>query len=141
MKHFQIQLKKTRNGKRNYFLNERGICASHKECDNDENNNNQKIYASMSQISDHDECPSRNFGDSLQLTNYILYPGATIHMTPEVSDFIPGLLQYMDKHIEVTDGHHVTAKQKGQVQIKMCDDNGDAFIATLHSVILAPDIC
>ena len=23
----------------------------------------------------------------------------------------------------------------------MCDDNGDNFIATLHNVILAPDLC
>ena len=39
------------------------------------------------------------------------------------------------------DGHHVTSKQKGQARIKICDDNGDAFIATLHNVILAPDLC
>ena len=39
-------------------------------------------------------------------------------MTPEVSDFIPGSLEDTDKYIEVTDGHHVTAKKKGQVQIK-----------------------
>ena len=47
----------------------------------------------------------------------------------------------MDKYIEVADGHHVTAKQKSQVQIKVCDDNGKPFIATLHNVILAPDVC
>ena len=23
----------------------------------------------------------------------------------------------------------------------MCDDNGDTFIATLHNVLLAPDLC
>ena len=62
-------------------------------------------------------------------------------MTPEVSDFIPGSLKDMDKYIEVTDGHHVTAKQKGQVQIQMCDDTGKSFIATLHNVLLAPDLC
>ena len=44
-------------------------------------------------------------------------------MTPEVSDFIPGSLEDTDKYIEVADGHHVTAKQKGQVRIRMCDDN------------------
>ena len=38
-------------------------------------------------------------------------------------------------------GHHVTAIQKGQVQIKMCDDNKDPFIATLHKVLLEPDLC
>ena len=47
----------------------------------------------------------------------------------------------MDKYIEVADGHHVTAKQKGQVQIQMCDDNGKTFIPTLYNVLLAPDLC
>ena len=58
-------------------------------------------------------------------------------MTPEVSDFITGSLEDTDKYIEVVDGHHATAKQKGQVQIKICDDYGDPFIATLHNVLLA----
>ena len=62
-------------------------------------------------------------------------------MTPEVSNFMPGLLEDTDKHIEVIDGHHVTAKQKGQVKIKVCNNNGDPFIATLHNVILAPYLC
>ena len=62
-------------------------------------------------------------------------------MKPEVSYFIPGSLEDTDKHIEVADGHHVTAKQKFQVKIKMCDDHGDPFIATLHNVLLAPDLC
>ena len=39
------------------------------------------------------------------------------------------------------DGHQVTAKQKGPVRIKIWDNNGDHFIATLHSVLLAPDLC
>ena len=62
-------------------------------------------------------------------------------MTPEVSYFIPGSLEDTDKYIEVTDRHHVTAKQKGQVRIKMCDDNGKPFSTTLNNVILAPDLC
>ena len=62
-------------------------------------------------------------------------------MTPEVSYFIPGSLEDTYKHIEVADRHHVTAKQKGQLHIKMCDNDGDTFIETLHDVILAPDIC
>ena len=91
-------------------------------------------------MSGNDECPSENFGDSSQLTNFILDPGVTFHMTPEISYFIPGSLENMDKHIEVADEHHVTGGGKGQVQIKMCDDNGNPFIATLHNVILAPDL-
>ena len=95
----------------------------------------------MARMSDNDGFPSRGFGDGSQFTNWILDYGETCHMMPEVSDFIPGSLEDTDKHIEVADGHHVTAKQKGQVQIKMCDNNGDAFIATLHNVLLAPDLC
>ena len=44
-------------------------------------------------------------------------------MTPEVLGFLPGSLEDMDKNIEVADGHHVTAKKKGQVRIKMCNYN------------------
>ena len=95
----------------------------------------------MARMSDNDECPSGNFGGSSQLTNFILDSGAMCHMTPEDSDFIPGLLEDTDKHIGVADRHHVTAKQKVQVQIKMCYNNGDPFIATLHNVLLAPDLC
>ena len=56
-------------------------------------------------------------------------------MTPKVSDFISGLLEDTDKHIEVADGHHVMVKQKRQVQIKICDNNGYPFIATLHTIL------
>ena len=54
---------------------------------------------------------------------------------------IPGSLEDTDKYIEVADGHHVTAKQKFQGRIKMCDDNRKPFIATLHNLILSPDLC
>ena len=93
----------------------------------------------MARMYDNDESPSRVFSDILQWTNWILDSGAKFHMTPQVSYFIPGSLEDMDKHIEVADVHHITENQKGQVQIKMCNDNGDNFIATLHNVILAPD--
>ena len=77
----------------------------------------------MARMSGNDECPSGDFGDSYRLINWIWDSGATCHMTPEVSYFIPGALEDTDKLIEVADGHHVTAKQKGQVQIRMCNDN------------------
>ena len=62
-------------------------------------------------------------------------------MTPEVSYFIPVSLEDTGKHIEVSDGHQATAKQRGQVRIKMCDDHRDPFIATLRNVLLSPDLC
>ena len=43
-------------------------------------------------------------------------------MTLQIPDFIPGSLEDTDEYIEVTDGNHVTAKQKGKVEIKICDE-------------------
>ena len=59
-------------------FNEKG----NRSCDNNKNNSDQKIYASMARMSGNDECPSENYGDSSQLTNWILDSGATCHMTP-----------------------------------------------------------
>ena len=121
----------------------RQVCFNEKvnrACDKCKNNDDHKIYASMACMSSNDECSSDKYGDSLQLTNWIFYSGATCHMTPEVSDFIPSSLEDTDKYIEVVDGHHVTEKQKGQVRIQICEDNGKPFIATLHNVLLAPDL-
>ena len=106
-------------------------------CDNSEDDNDHKKYASMAWMSSDDERESKEYGDSLQLTNWILDSEATCHMTPEVTDFIPGSLEDTDKLIEVADGHHVTEKQKGSVRIQMCDDNGKKFVATLYNVLLA----
>ena len=62
-------------------------------------------------------------------------------MTPKVLEFIPGSLQDTYAHIEIADGHHVTAKQNILVRIKLYNNNSDTFIATLHNVLLAPYIC
>ena len=51
------------------------------------------------------------------------------------------MLEDTDKHTEVADRHNVTEKQKGQARINFFDDNGDPFIATLHNILLAPDLC
>ena len=53
----------------------------------------------MAVMSSDDERKSVKCGDSSQLTNWVLDSGATCHMTPEVSDFIPGTLEYTDKYI------------------------------------------
>ena len=57
----------------------------------------------MARMYGNDEFPSGNFGDSSQLTYWILDSGTTFHMKLEVSDFIPGSLEDRDKHIEVED--------------------------------------
>ena len=54
--------------------------------------------------------------------------------------FFPLSLEDTDKHIQVANRHYVTSKQKLQVQINIYDNNGDTFIATLHNVLLAPDL-
>ena len=63
-------------------FNEKG----NRACNNRKNNDDQKIYASMAQMSSNDEHSGEKYGDNLQLTNCILYLRATCHMIPEVSD-------------------------------------------------------
>ena len=92
-------------------------------------------------MSSDDKGKNKDYGNSSQLTKWILDSGAMCHMTPEVTNFIPGILEDTDKFIEVADGHHITAKQKGSVRIQMCDDNRKTFVATLYNVLLAPDLC
>ena len=110
-------------------------------CNNSNDGNDHKIYAYIAQMSSDDKRKSKDYGDISQLTNCILDSGATCHMTPEFTDFIPWSLEDTDKFIEVADGHHVTAKQKGSVRIQICDDNGKTFVATLYNVLLASDLC
>ena len=100
----------------------------------------KKEKRSMAEISGNGEIPIRDFCDSSQLTNWILDSGATCHMTPQVSYFIPGSLEDTDIYIEVADEHRIKAKQKGKFQTKMCGDNRDTFIATVHNVLVAPDL-
>ena len=95
----------------------------------------------MARMYNDDVRENKDYGDSSQLTNWILDSGATCHMTPEVTDFIPGSLEDAYKFIEVADGHHVTEKQKSSVLIQMCDDTGKTFVATLYNVLLSPDLC
>ena len=60
--------------------------------DNSDDDDDLKVYASMAQLSNDDVRESKDYGNSSQLTNWILYSGATCHMTPEVTDFISGSL-------------------------------------------------
>ena len=67
----------------------------------------------MARMSGNDKSSCKYFGDSSQFINWILDSGATCHMTPQVSNFIPGLLENTDEHMYVAYRYHVTAKQKG----------------------------
>ena len=108
---------------------------------NTEQNESQKIYASIAYMSYNVEITRIYFGDSLQLTNWVLDSGAAFHMTPEISDFVPGSLVETDKYFEVADGHFVTARQTGEAQIKMRDDTIKPLIDTLYHVLSTPDLC
>ena len=88
-------------------------------------------------MSDHDKFPSVIFGDSSQSTNWILDSWATCHMEPEVSVFIPCLLEDTDNYRQ-TSSHGETKRTSTN---KNCNNNEDPFIATLHNVVLAPDFC
>ena len=106
----------------------KGVIIYHKnESKNRDNDNNQNIYASMARISGNDKRPIIYVGDISQLTNWNLDSRSTSHMAPQVLYFVPGLLEDTDKFIEVADGHHITAKKKGQFQSKNFNENGDPF--------------
>ena len=62
-------------------FNERGNYTPKKEYENGDNDNDQKIYAYMERMYGNEKIPSRDFGDSSQLTNWILYSGATCNMS------------------------------------------------------------
>ena len=95
----------------------------------------------MAHISSNAESPVRDYGYISQLTNCILDSGETCHMTPDISNFIPGLLAEADKYIQVSDGDFVIAKQTGEYQIKINDNNRKIFIATLYNILFALDLC
>ena len=122
------------------YFNKSGNCSYYKESENSDNDNDLKMYAFMTRMAGNGKIPSVDSGDSSQLTSWIVDSESTCHMTPQVSDFIPGSLEDMDKYIEVTGGHHVTAKQNVKVQIKMGNYKRDNFIATFQNILLAPDI-
>ena len=69
-------------------------------------------------MSSDDERKSVKYGDSSQLTNWILDSGATCHITTEVTYFISGSLEDTDKYIEVAYGYHFTANKKVQYVYK-----------------------
>ena len=66
----------------------------------------------MARMSPNAEIPGRNFGDISHLTNFILDSGATCHIPPEISDFIPGSSLETDQYIEVEDSHFFTEKNR-----------------------------
>ena len=58
--------------RKTFRFKERGNRASQKCSKNGDDDNDQNIYASMAYMSSNDEISIRDFGDSLQLTNWII---------------------------------------------------------------------
>ena len=85
-----------KRGKQVHF-NEKGDCA----CDNGEDENDHKIYTYMARMSSDEEREIKEYGDSLQLTNWILDSGEMCHMTPEVTEFIPGSLEDTENSLKL----------------------------------------
>ena len=65
----------------------------------------------MAHIFSNAENPTRNYGESSQLNNWILDSGATCHMTQDISYLIPGSLAETYKYIKVADANLVTVKK------------------------------
>ena len=53
----------------------------------------------MAQMSSDDKRENKDYGDSSQLTKWVLNSGTKCHMTPEVTDLIPVSLEDTDKFI------------------------------------------
>ena len=62
------------------------------------------------------------------------------HNTRDVG-FYTGIILETDKYTKVADGHFFTAKQTGEFQIKMRENNGKSFIAMLYNILLSPNLC
>ena len=71
-----------------------------------------KKKASMICMSDNDKNPSRYFGDSSQLTNWILDSVLFFSYDTTGLVFYPGIIRNTDKCIEVAGGNYITAKKK-----------------------------
>ena len=87
-----VKYPKTPNDSEKRRTSEKSKEKGNSACDNSNDDNDHKVYASMARISIDDKRESKDYGDSSQLTNWILDSGDACNMTPEVTDFIPGSL-------------------------------------------------
>ena len=78
-----------KKGQKQVHFSERGNRTSQKEFKKLIMTMIKNIYTYIYHMSDNKESPVRHFGDSSQLTNWILDSGTMCHMTQQVSGFIP----------------------------------------------------
>ena len=70
----------------------------------------------MAHMSTNAESHRRNYGENSQLTYLILDSGASYHITPEISNFIPDSSVETNKYIEVSEGN--SSQQNRQRKLK-----------------------
>ena len=73
----------------------------------------------LARMSSNIQSVKRDFGDSSQMTNWILDSCATCHMTPYISDFVQVSLLEMDKFIKCLEENFVKAKNRGRANKNM----------------------
>jgi transposase InsO family protein len=83
--------------------------------------------------------PISEIGDPCNLNNYLPDSGATQHMTPRSADLI-NVVEGQNLGVEVADGHIIKCSTTGDVPIKMQDDDGEEFTATLKDIMYVPGL-
>ncbi len=81
----------------------------------------------------------QDVGNPCDLNNYLPDSGATQHMTPRLMD-LTNVVEGQGLGVEVADGHIIKCSTTGDVIIRMQDDNGSNFTATLKDVMYIPGL-
>ena len=74
------------------------------------------------------------------LYNWVMDSGATCHMTPYKSDFLPETIRSVNKVVEVADGHTVPATLCGKVLVITSTDLGQKINLRIEDVLLVPNL-
>ena len=74
------------------------------------------------------------------LYNWVMDSGATCHMTPHESDFLPETVRSANKVVEVADGHTVPATLCGTVLVITSTDLGQKINLRIEDVLLVPNL-
>ena len=69
------------------------------------------------------------------MNNRLLDYGATAHMTPHVTDFLPDSLIDTNKIVEIADGSEASCTLHGSVLLNMLDDRGEQIQGEMEGVL------
>jgi hypothetical protein len=132
-------------GNRSYIVPARNLPGNLIEADNKENMSLDGAFSTAVKSSStalavrHQDPSITELGDPCNLNNYLPDSGATQHMTPRSADLI-NVVEGQNLGVGVADGHIIKCSTTGDVLIKMLDDNGDEFTATLKDVMYVPGL-